>query len=64
MKPTMEKLTSITNDTIYTLTEAGELCGVTSAGVRNWAYKNKIKLVTVGSRFFITGAELKKMIQM
>ena len=63
MKPTIEKLNSIVNEAMYTLDEAATLCGVTSAGVRNWAYKEKIKLVRVGSRFYVTGEELKRAIE-
>jgi len=62
MKPTIQSLKSIENDTMYTLDEAAALCGVTAAGIRQWSLKGHVKFIRVGSRFYVTGAELKKAI--
>jgi hypothetical protein len=63
MKPNIDRLKSITDEMMFTLAEAATMCGVTAAGVRSWAIKGQIKLVRVGSRFYVTGAELRKAVE-
>ena len=63
MKPNIERLKNIENETMYTLEEAAALCGVTSAGVRTWGRNGKLNLIKVGCRYYVQGKELNKVIQ-
>lgn len=63
MKPNFEQLKNLQPDMVFTLDEAATICGVSAAGVRNWAKKGLISLSKVGCRYFVTGAELKKVVK-
>lgn len=62
MKPNFKQLAALAPDAIYSLNEAAGLLGMTSAGIRKWSRQGKISLKQIGSRLFVSGAELKKMI--
>jgi hypothetical protein len=63
MKPDLKLIKSIDPDGVYTFAEAAELCSMSAAGIASWAKRGTIKKIAIGNRFFVTGAELKKAIQ-
>ena len=61
--PNLNALKVLLPDAVLTLEEAAVLCGMTSAGIKKWHDKGKIKLNQIGSRYYVTGAELRRVVK-
>lgn len=55
-------LKTVNPESHYTVTEASKLLGVTYACVLQWVEKKKINATKIGSRYYILGEELSKMV--
>lgn len=62
-KPNLKMLANLLPDAVLTLEEAAVMCGMTSAGIKKWHDKKEINLTQIGSRYFVTGAELKRVVK-
>lgn len=62
MKPNMEEIQRIDDGATFTPIEAGRLLGCTASCITQWIKRGGIiKVAKRGGRYFISGAEIKRL---